>query len=228
MENGRTAVAAGAALLAVAMLVSAGALAGCDDEGSPTRASPSTTTSTAPRAASASPAGAGVMPAVLFSPSRGSMGGWNTSYTLGWQFRPKLDIAVIALGYVDPKQDGLVHAHRVGIFDAETDRLIVSVTVGPKSTLGGSFRWESLKTPAILRAGHSYLAAAEYKSGDEVRDGEAVWTPEVGHILTENGKDFTSSLSSKGLAAPHREAVWEGFLVPTFKFKPAPAGSPTP
>lgn len=227
MRCGRRAMAAGAALLATATLLIAGVQAGCGGEGSHTSASPSAAASSAPTETSAWAAGSSTVPAVLYSPGPGSMSGLS-SFTLGWEFKPTLDIAVFDLGYVDPKQDGLVRVHRVGIFDAQTDELIASVTVGPKSGLDGFFRWESLEAPAVLRAGHSYLVAARYVRGDEVRGGLPVWAPEVGHVLTEHGRDFTSATSSRSLSAPHQEAVWEGFMAANFKFRPAAAASPTP
>lgn len=223
MNSGWRAMAAGA-LLAITVLLVAGVPVGCGNGGSPTSAIAST--ATAPT--STWSAGPATKPAVSYP--RPPFGGEMevSSFTLGWEFRPTVDIAVTDLGYVDPAQDGLVHRHRVGIFDAETDRLIASVNVGPKSPLDGFFRRESLETLAVLRAGHPYLAAAVFVDGDEVMDGEPVWAPEVGHSRTSVGKHFVSSTPSKRLVAPHREAVWEGFMAPNFKFRPASAASPTP
>lgn len=228
MRSARRAMAAGAGLLAIVMLFSAGVLAGCGDEGTHTSAAPAATASSAPTVTSASLTEAGTKPAVSYSqpPFGGGMNGFS-SFTLGWRFRPTLDIEVTDLGYVDPSRDGLNLQHRVGIFDAETDRLVVSVTVGPKSALDGFFRWESLEAPVVLRAGHPYLAAAVWMDGDEVRDGAEVWAPEVGHRLTSVGKHFMSSTASDDLSAPHQEADWLGFMAPNFKFRSVSAASPT-
>lgn len=224
MEGAWRAMAAGAALLASAMLLGAGALVGCGAEGFRTSASPPAAAPGAPTVTATRPEETSRRPAVSFSPSGGSMR--MGPFTLGWQFRPTVDIAVTDLGYVDPEQDGLVHRHQVGIFDAQTDQLVVSATVGPRSALDGFFRWEPLEPHAVLRAGHSYLAGAVFVSGDEVRDGKTAWAPEAGHVLTKNGRDFTSALGSTKLVAPHREAVWEGFMAPNFKFRPVSAASP--
>lgn len=207
------------------------ALTACGDDGSPTSASPSATASSAPKVASTWPAGASPEPAVSYSPSQpgGGMRGAG-AFTLGWRFTPALDIEVTSLGYVDPAKDGLVHAHRVGIFDVETEELVVSAVVGPMSALDGYFRWEQLEAPVALRAGHPYVVGAVFKGGDEVKDGEAVWATEVGHTDTGHGTtNYLVSAPKYGkFAAPYLEAGYAGFIVPNFTFRPVSADSPSP
>ena len=141
--------------------------------------------------------------------------------TQGWSFTPTADFEVTDLGYIDPDRDGLVHQHRVGIFDAETDRLLASVRVGPASVLDGSFRWEPVGRPVLLQAGHAYLIGGEYKEGDEMRDVGATWAPETGHA----GPD--GYLCASTFAAPHESNAYLGFLAPNFKFRPLPLRSTT-
>ena len=81
--------------------------------------------------------------------------------TIGWEFTPTADIEVTDLGCFDVFRDGLARAHRVGIFDAGSRRLLASVTVQPKSTLDGFFRWESLRTPLVLKAEGLYVVGTE-------------------------------------------------------------------
>jgi hypothetical protein len=120
-----------------------------------TAASPSPTASTTPSAAGPRPAVSCALPPGLPSPHAITLG------TVGWEFKPTVDIKVTDLGCFDVYQDGLALSHRVGILDEETSRLLATVTVRPKSPLDGVFRWESLAAPVVLRAGHSYLVGTE-------------------------------------------------------------------
>jgi WD40 repeat protein len=143
--------------------------------------------------------------------------------TYGWQFRPTADIEITDLGCYDDYQDGIDPARRVGIFDARSDRLIASVTIGPQSALDGAFRWQSLGSRVILRAGRSYLAGAEYVEGDGLydrTDGE-VWAHEIalGKLV----------YSTSGFAAPHEDDnPWLCSMGPNFMFRPVAAASPSP
>jgi hypothetical protein len=164
-------------------------------------------------------------PAFSYSaqPDSGFMRGFDR-LTQGWAFRPTRDIKVTHLGYIDPKANGLVHEIRAGIFDGQTYTLTASATVGPKSVLKGFFRWEPLREPVVLRAGHSYLTGGEYVDGDEVRDvvgGGGVWAPEVGHSVGD-------LVSSRGFAAPLQPGGMLGFMTSNFKFTPVSSVTPLP
>jgi hypothetical protein len=157
--NGRSVTRSGAfvASLLMMLVVRVLAVVACGGE---------TTSSTSPSAASPNPAAshgeanpsatasAGPRMAVSYAqppglPSPHAI----TVGTVGWKFKPTVDIKVTQLGCFDVYQDGLALSHRVGIFDGHTGRLMASVTVHPKSTLDGAFRWESLRAPLVLKAG---------------------------------------------------------------------------
>ena len=136
---------------------------------------------------------------------------------VGWRFKPNVDIDVTDLGCYDADQDGLTGAHRVGIFDAATDRLVASIKVLPDSPLEGAFRWRSLASPVGLKAGHSYLVASECVEGDALYDelpgfGPA-WASEIDY-----GRLFWAAGTFK---APHEDNPWLCFWGPNFKFTPA-------
>lgn len=155
--------------------------------------------------------------------------------TVGWTFRPTVDIEVTGLGCYDADQDGLAYSHRVGIFDARTKRLLAGVTVRPRSTLDGAFRWESLDAPLALKAGRTYVVGTEDHRQTEV-DGESTcetlydeqgdWAPEIAF-----GALVRSSLRSAGrFAAPTNEGqswamIKVTWMSPNFKFIPVSDGS---
>ena len=74
----------------------------------------------------------------------------------GFKFQPNVDILVTALGYYDRDQDGLALTHPIAIFDADSQSLLATTTVGLGSSLDGSFRY-SLITPLLLQQGQSYM-----------------------------------------------------------------------
>ncbi len=135
--------------------------------------------------------------------------------TIGWGFEPKVDIKVTALGCFDAERDGLTRSQRVGIFDAETGRLLASVTVRPRSRLEGFFRWESLKTPLVLKAEGSYVVCTEDRGTLETgytRRGwpEAVWGPQA-------GERWAKQIVSGGTPALFVNRRWQpAFTAPTF------------
>lgn len=158
--------------------------------------------------------------------------------TFGWRFTPTVDIEVMELGCYDEGQDGLARRHRVGIFDAETEHLLASVTVRPKSRLDGLFRYEALATPLVLTAGRPYLVGTEdrktletvYNPGeDEQGDASLQWASQIAFDWADNM--YVSRPPEGAFTAPTvRLAVWTnppGFS-PNLTFKPVRASSPTP
>lgn len=135
--------------------------------------------------------------------------------TIGWGFEPKVDIKVTALGCFDADRDGLTRPHRVGIFDAETRRLLASVTVRPGSRLEGFFRWESLKTPLVLRAEGFYVVGTEDRGTLETvytRCGwpGAEWGPQA-------GERWAQEIVSGGTPGLYVNRRWHrAFTAPTF------------
>jgi hypothetical protein len=161
--------------------------------------------------------------------------------TVGWDFQPTVDIEVTALGCFDAGRDGLARAHRVGIFDAYSNRLLASVTVRPKSRLDGFFRWESLETPLVLTAGLHYVMGTEDKETLETvytRRGwpEEEWGPQPGeHWAAEIGRGrmglFVNRPSEAAFTAPtFTQDLWNDapWFSPNFKFRPASSASPAP
>ena len=80
------------------------------------------------------------------------------SSTNGWEFKPTVDIKVTDLGYFDDGGDGLRHPHPVGIFDTDTEKLLVKTTVQRMSPLDEAYRFAKIK-PVTLQAGESYVVA---------------------------------------------------------------------
>jgi eukaryotic-like serine/threonine-protein kinase len=228
-------------LLLALLLVSVLALAACGGETasgttkpaaspSPAVSNGETTAGTSPPAASPRPAVASTKHESIPWTYRG-MGLGKVAETFGWKFSPTVDIEVTKLGCYDAGRDGLARPHRVGIFDAGSGRLLASVTVRPKSTLGGFFRWESLKTPLVLKAGRSYLAGTEdkktletlYLPNDEFLDTEPA--EEVGFDRIHHNRPSEGAFTAP--MVPQNPQRYPFVLSPNFMFVPVSTSSPT-
>jgi len=239
-------------LLAV-LLAAALALPACGHNetagGTTPPASPSTTGASADAFTSTAPSDDGTTTAVSYSePPYPPSGKAVAAGTVGWLFKPTVDIEVTALGCFDAYQDGLAHKHRVGIFVARTGQLVASVTVGPASALEGAFRWEPLRgmkvevdgqlcsaSSCILRAGHAYVVGTRANPGVEEPGAHETlyeedswteeWAPEIryGGLRTNLGSDIAFS------APTSPRTVWAmiqiAWMSPNFKFKPASVSS---
>lgn len=207
-------------LVAVATL----AITGCGSDGTTPGAPDATPGATASPRIVAAPApvssGTDPRPAVAYAepPEPGVMSGFMIG-TYGWAFTPTVDMEVTDLGCYDDHQDGLWPPRRVGIFDAWTDRLVASVIVGPQSVVGGAFRWESVESPVVLNAGHTYLAVSQYAPGDGIYDRTRaeVWAPEIASGELFYGDD------AAGFVAPHEDNPWLCWMGPNFRFTPRPS-----
>jgi len=179
------------------------------------------------------PAGSSPSPAVTVPVGPGidaEAEGWPAGQgTDGWEFRPYVDIAVTALGHFDDNADGLVSPERAGIFDTQSERGLASIWIGPDSPLDGAYRWESLKSPLVLKAGHSYVVAiwGRYEPGQPYdpdshsRPVGMVWSPWIKH-----GKYHANS---KPWGFPEEQREQNVFvLTANFKFQPVSAASPSP
>ncbi len=211
-----TSHAVGVLALLLLVATAAGALAACG--GSETALTASTPRTWLP---GASPTPAVMFPAggTPFVPDAGDYG------TTGWEFKPTLDINVTHLGYYDDRQDGLLHPHRVGVFDTADKKLLFSVTVQPQSPLDGVYRWEQVEPPATLTAGHSYVVASE--------DGPAPYeaaAPNMPEGLVLAPEIVRGKLWAVIGAFKYPAPIIKGYFIPIpdFKFKPFAASSPTP
>jgi hypothetical protein len=235
-------------VLLALLLAAALALPACGHDetavGTTPPASPSTAGASADAFTSTAPSDDGTMMAVSYSePPYPPAGKAIAAGTVGWLFKPTVDIEVTALGCFDADQDGLAHKHRVGIFDAHTGQLVASVTVGRTSALEGAFRWEPLRGKAvevdgqlshasscILRAGHAYVVGTRADPGVEEPGAyetlyeEDSWTEEWAPAIRCGG--LRSNLGSDvAFSAPtNPRTVWAmiqiAWMSPNFKFQP--------
>jgi hypothetical protein len=117
-------------------------------------------------AAPQAPAHASTINPALQSITPGTVGG-NPGFTgtLGYSFTLTKPYAVTSLGFYDDLDDGLLSPHMVGIFDANTQALLVSATLpsGTATVLQNNFRW--LTVPEFVLAPGSYVMGAT-SSGD--------------------------------------------------------------
>jgi len=143
--------------------------------------------------------------------------------TVGWEFKPTVDIQVTHLGYYDDGGNRLLHAHPVGIYDSATKKLLVTATVRPKSPLEASYRFVKIR-PVTLKAGSPYrVAAYAMKPFDPevVQPDGLAWAPEIEYLYTYAGKP------AGRLTYP---AMVEAgaYATANFKFRPLSVASPTP
>ena len=90
--------------------------------------------------------------------------GWtyNGDYTMGYEFKPTVDILVTHLGVYDHLGDGLTQEHKVAIWRDFNQSLVTPIaTVSGSDPLAGHFRYQALGTPVQLNAGSSYVVGAE-------------------------------------------------------------------
>ncbi len=156
--------------------------------------------------------------AAAFPAQEGTNEGFASS-TNGWEFRPTADIVVTDLGYFDDAQDGLRHSHRVGIFDAVTEKLLVKTTVQPDSPLDGVFRFARIM-PLHLKAGNSYVVATvSYPPFDPEVDGptDLSFAPEIEYV------GYRETLTRKFVFPAPGDYQ---FITANFRF--VAAASPTP
>lgn len=131
----------------------------------------------------------------------------------GWEFKPAVDINVTALGFYDDSGNGLRQPHPLGIFDADTEELLVRTTVQRQSPLDGLFRFTKIK-PVTLEAGRSYVV---------VTVSDSPFEPEVEN---PTGLVFAPDIEFVG----YRETLTNEFVFPApspyrffsanFKYKP--------
>lgn len=78
---------------------------------------------------------------------------------LGWEFAVGSTLTVQQLGWQDFGDDGLAAEHRVGIWDKNTETLLVDAIVlsGTAATLSDHFRWVTPTSTLILNPGTTYI-----------------------------------------------------------------------
>ena len=204
----RSSCAATLTVLAVALL----ALAACGEM----KPSPGPSSSWTP--------GASPIPAITYPPQAGTNKNFFAG-TEGWYFKPTVDIEVTALGWYDDAQDGLTQVHRVGIFDASDEQLLVESKVQPDSPLDGAFRWVPLEPPLVLEAGHEYVMAGFAHAPFDL----AVKNPEDASLAPELRylRFRITAEHNKVWGFPDAKDV-STLLDTNLKFRPVSVASPTP
>lgn len=154
----------------------------------------------------------------------GTVGG-NPGFTgsAGYNFNLSQPYAVTFLGFYDDLNDGLLSSHMVGIFDANTQALLVSGTVpsGTANPLQNGFRWLSI--PEFVLAPGSYVIAATL-SGDPASFDPFLYAgidPVVSDGFILNSASLSESGSGTVVAFPTLdEGVPFGFFGPNMATHP--------
>lgn len=109
-----------------------------------------------------------VTPALDLNPSQMQPSGYllHTNGMYGWQFALSAQAVVTKIGWYDEGQDGLFHAHQVGLWSGGA--LVESVTIpsGTAASLEGIYRTLDLPSALTLEPG-SYTLAGTYESESE-------------------------------------------------------------
>lgn len=140
----------------------------------------------------------------------------------GWRFSTTTSLSVSALGVYDDDLDGMAVGHDIGIFDAGTQALLVSISLaaGTGGILDGSFRYATLAANYVLGPG-SYVIAMTMPAGNA--DGQWILgnTPTTAAEITYLGSAFDGSST---LAFPNpasNNGFNEGMFGPNFLFEAA-------
>jgi len=150
--------------------------------------------------------------------------------TVGYNFSLSKPYAVTSLGFYDDLDDGLLSSHMVGIFDANTQALLVSATLpsGSANPLQNGFRW--LAVPEFVLAPGSYVMAAT-SSGDPANFDPFLYDaydPVVSGGFSLGGASLSEGGSGTVVAYPTvDEGVPYGFFGPNMAgHTPAPGPLP--
>jgi hypothetical protein len=128
----------------------------------------------------------------------------------GFDFRPDVDLIVTALGWYDHEGDGLIHDHRVGVYETSTKTLAAAeavVTLSSKLDEETHFRFTTVK-PFTLKAGVTYTIVG-YGNGPKFDPyvanpaGGVTFAPAVTFIRHRSaratGLDFPTTAGESGL-----------------------------
>jgi hypothetical protein len=201
------------AALALLVVISALALAACGDDGATAQAPTDLPTRTAPVAAYTFPPLASPLPEPTDLHALGE--------TDALEFVPWVDIEVSALGYYDNGGDGLKDTHRVAIFDTSSRKVVSLVQITSEDTLQDGYRYEALKTGAVLKGGTSYVMAGEVgRDAAPARPVGMEWAPEIDFVVYR--------MNTKGWGYPEQKVPGRTYAVMNFLFMPVSAASPTP
>lgn len=186
------------------------------------------------------PAQATPVPAVSVTANAVTGTGSNTqSQTLGWSFRPTVDITVTAVGLLDIGDDGLVDPHEIGIWRGNGTNLVQALLPeGTGTTRIENFRYVDIE-PLLLSSGQDYVIGALYlaasapglgpSDSDPDRDSfqgafnnanaPRSFAPEIEFLETRFGTQQIGSLILPNQTTPNASAI----LGPGFLFEPAGA-----
>jgi hypothetical protein len=158
----------------------------------------------------------------------GSSHNYKGDFVVGWRFQTSEPIVVTDLGWFDLSDDGLVHTHELGIFDAGTNALQVYATVAATEAgatpLIEGFRYTAIE-PVELPAGDWLIGGTTYNASDPD------WYLHDAEVSTDGSVVYTQACYALGatLQAP---TYWCGstglgaaaFLGPNLLYGPARDG----
>ena len=135
----------------------------------------------------------------------------------GFEFIPRSDILITALGWYDHGGNGFLHDHPVGLYETDTQRLLSEVILDDDDELDEmtNFRYERLELPVVLSADRSYTVAGWSGLGPtyDVYLYPERWASDAVSIGSSSGLKFPQFAQRAGEA----HAVWFG---PNFRFEP--------
>jgi hypothetical protein len=153
--------------------------------------------------------------AVSFTPGINLNNG--VSWSLGWSFTANENINVTHLGFYDDLGDGLQQNHEVGIFNLETQELLMFGTVTGADPLSNAFwRYTSgISGNTQLVAGGRYAIAATTLSANYTFDvSDFVVAPQI----TYTGDRFVGSPLGVLLFPVNGNSAATGYFGPNFQF----------
>jgi hypothetical protein len=166
-------------------------------------------------------------PVITFNPNTGFTTHANISQTLGWAFQLSSSFTVNELGWYDQGGDGLSRSHPIGIWDLNSQALIVTVTVpaGTAATLDGGYRMVSIP--------NTILAMGQYVIGGltDPSDGDALYlnvTEVISPPVSWFGFRFSGVSSTLIYPGTEGQGGTDGLYGPMFGFAAGTSSTPEP
>jgi MYXO-CTERM domain-containing protein len=153
------------------------------------------------------------------------------AFVLGFQFTVNDTISVEQLGVFDAGSDGLVKSRTIGVF-SQAGSLLASAMVGSgtSAALDDGFRYVSLSVPLLLTsAGGTYSIGTVYEALDG--DGLIFQTTPATGFSANSSINFVGASSATGnsLIAPSTLDGGVAYFGPNFQFSvPDTSGTPEP
>lgn len=150
--------------------------------------------------------------------------------TIGFAFSVNSPVDLLALGYWDQGENGLLTAHEVGVWDS-IGTLIASVTVpsGMAGTLNGGYRFVNLVAPVALGVGNYVIGGFTYNGPPDGPSDRHLVEPTLA-VAPQLTFQEDRSIIGSGFALPNTTsaALTSAYFGPNLIIEPIQVGGDVP